>query len=69
MLKETEQFNFFYDYWAEAKSGNDSWQNAREYGEKCFCHASRFWLLREWRVLVNPLKKKNLWQKCYFRQY
>ena len=35
ILREIEQFNFFLnDYWAQAKSGNDSLQNVREYGQK-----------------------------------
>ena len=35
ILREIEQFNFFpNDYWAQAKSGNDSLQNVREYGQK-----------------------------------
>ena len=35
ILRETEQFNFFpNDYWAQAKSGNDSSQNFREYGQR-----------------------------------
>ena len=47
ILSETEQFNFLSDdYWAQAKTGNDSLQNVREYGQKRFFTLSRFWPLR-----------------------
>ena len=47
ILSETEEFNFLSDeHWAQAKSGNDSLQNVREYGQKIFVTLSRFWSLR-----------------------
>ena len=55
ILSETEQFTFLSDdYWAQAKSGNDSLQNVREYGQKLFA------TLRGLRVWMKPLKKENL---------
>ena len=55
LLSETNQFIFLSDdYFAQAKSGNDSFQNVREYGRK------RFVTLRGLRVWMKPLKKENL---------
>ena len=43
ILRETEQFNVLSDdYWAEAKSDNDSLLNVGEYGKKLFVTFSRF---------------------------
>ena len=54
ILRETEQFNFLSDdYRAEAKSGNDSLQNVRVYGQKLFATLSRFWPLKGLWVWVN----------------
>ena len=61
ILSETEQFTFLSDdYWAQAKSGNDSLQNVREYGQKLFVTLKGLW------VWMKPLKKENLWQKSFF---
>ena len=55
ILSETGQFAFLSDdYWAQAKSGNDSLQNGREYGQKLFI------TFRGLRVWMKPLKKENL---------
>ena len=43
ILSETKQFNVLSDnYWAEAKPGNDSLQNVREYGQNLLSHLADF---------------------------
>ena len=37
----------------------------RENWQITFVTLSRFWLLREWGIWVNPLKRENPWQKSF----
>ena len=44
---------------------NETWVKGASW--KTFVMFSAIWLLRGWRVWVNPLKKKKLWQKSLFQ--
>ena len=69
LLSETEQFNVLSDgYWTEAKSGNDSLQNVKEYGQKLFVTLSRFRPLRGLCVsLDESVKKGKFLTKIFFQ--
>ena len=68
ILRETEQFNVLSDdYWAEAKSDNDSLLNVGEYGKKTFRHIQQILNIKGVVSLGESVKKGKFMTNIFFQ--